>query len=151
MEDAEVTSISDGAHTDDDVTWSFLTPERPPLSMFHKVDEMLQDNATVLYTDDAQGYYVALDGACTMEILRDPARFSSHAVMAIDPEPAYGLTPIMTDPPIHTKWRQLLGAHFSPATVKQFAPRIRAHAVQLVSSLAPRGECDFMTDFASQL
>lgn len=134
-----------------DPVWSFLTPNLPPCSMFRKVDGLLRDGASVLYTEDAQGYYVVVDSESTNEILRDPARFSSKAVMAIDPEPAYGLTPIMTDPPIHTKWRQLLASHFSPGRVKQFAPRIRAQAADLANAVAGEGRCDFMQAFASQL
>lgn len=134
-----------------DMAWSFLTPNEPPLSMFHKVDRLLQAGAQVLESDDAQGYYVAIDNKSLMEILRDPTRFSSQAVMAIDPEPEYRLTPIMTDPPIHTTWRQLLASHFSPGRVKQFEPRIRRHAAELVNGLSPLGRCDFVEEFATQL
>lgn len=146
-----MTSISDHVDAHNDVVWSFLTPNQPPLSMFRKVDRMLKAGASVLHTEDAQGYCVAIANASTIEIMRDPERFSSHAVMAIDPEPEYRLTPIMTDPPIHTKWRQLLASHFSPGRVKQFEPRIRRHAAELVAQLAPSGHCDFVHDFATQL
>jgi cytochrome P450 len=56
-----------------------------------------------------------------------------------------------TDPPVHTRYRKLVNRVFTPAAVREFTPHIDDIARELVDSIAERGECEFVADFALPL
>jgi cytochrome P450 len=80
--------------------------------------------------------------------LQAPQLFSSRAVVPIDPDPPYMWIPEMLDPPVHTKWRQLLGPMFSPAAVARLEPRVAQRFDEILDDVASRGECDYVADVA---
>ncbi len=80
--------------------------------------------------------------------LQAPQLFSSRAVVPIDPDPPYMWIPEMLDPPVHTKWRQLLGPMFSPAAVARLEPRVAQRFDEILDDIASRGECDYVADVA---
>ena len=92
-----------------DCQWSFRSPNQVPLTAFSLVDQMLEAGDGLLWTNDAQGYHVAMNAEIVNEELRDTTRFSSRAVIAIDPNPQYLKVPSMADPPEHTIWRRQWG------------------------------------------
>ncbi|MFC9427006.1 cytochrome P450 [Streptomyces sp. NPDC056987] len=61
------------------------------------------------------------------------------------------LYPEESDPPYHDNWRRVLSPYFSPNAVKGFDEQIRADANDLIDSFVDRGECEFISDFASEL
>jgi cytochrome P450 len=82
------------------------------------------------------------------DALQQPDLFSSSSVIPADPDPPYLWIPEMLDPPLHTKWRQLLGSWFSPGTVDRLKPRIRQRFTEILDDVAGRGECDLVKDVA---
>jgi cytochrome P450 len=54
----------------------------------------------------------------------------------------------MLDPPIHTKWRRLLGSYFSPKRVADLEEDQRRFAAGLIDGFQQSGSCEFMGDFA---
>lgn len=59
---------------------------------------------------------------------------------------------IFTDPPRHSKLRALIGRAFTPRTVANLEPRIRALSRELLEPILSRGETDdFVSAFASPL
>ena len=54
----------------------------------------------------------------------------------------------MLDPPLHTKWRQLLGPFFAPGAVERLKPRVREVISEILDDVAERGECDYVADVA---
>jgi cytochrome P450 len=80
--------------------------------------------------------------------LQAPQLFSSSAVVPTDPEPPYAWIPEMLDPPLHTKWRQLLGPMFTPAAVAKLEPKVKARFGEILDEVAGRGECDYVSDVA---
>ena len=81
-------------------------------------------------------------------IFQDPSTFSSSSVQPSDPNPPYLWIPEMLDPPIHTKWRKLLGPFFAPGAVERLKPRVEQVYSDILDEIAPRGECDFVADVA---
>jgi cytochrome P450 len=77
-----------------------------------------------------------------------PDVFSSTAVSPADPNPPYMWIPEMLDPPLHTKWRQLLGPLFAPAAIAKLQPRVRERFLEILAEVADRGQCDFVADVA---
>jgi cytochrome P450 len=54
----------------------------------------------------------------------------------------------MLDGKLHTAWRQLLGPFFSPGAIGNMQPAVRQRFVEVLDSVADRGECDFVHDVA---
>jgi len=58
------------------------------------------------------------------------------------------LLPLEADPPEHTPFRAVLNPWFSPKRIGQLKDFTRQLAIDLIEGLKPRGECEFMQDFA---
>ena len=56
--------------------------------------------------------------------------------------------PHEADPPLHARYRMLLNPMFAPKYIARLEDRIRDFARSRLLELRPRGECDFVTDFA---
>jgi len=56
-----------------------------------------------------------------------------------------------TDPPVHTRYRQILNRIFTPARVKQLTPLIDNITEDLIDRFADSGRCEFVADFALPL
>jgi cytochrome P450 len=79
----------------------------------------------------------------------DAERAEVRAVMAEGyPVPPTLLT---NDPPSHWRYRQLVGRAFTPKRVESWRPEIDRIVVDLIDTLAPRGGCELVTDFAVPL
>jgi cytochrome P450 len=87
---------------------------------------------------------------------RLPATFSSSPTIMI-PDAALlsrdgGHDVMITvDPPVHTEYRKLLNARFTPRATRGLRPRVEALAAQIVDAVAERGECDLVTDVAGEM
>jgi cytochrome P450 len=58
---------------------------------------------------------------------------------------------INMDAPRHTKLRLLVNKGFTPRTVARVEEMVRERARRIVDAVAPRGECDFVTEIAAAL
>jgi len=58
------------------------------------------------------------------------------------------MPPLTVDPPLHARYRAVYNPFFTAARVQQMAVRARALTIELIEKLRPRGECDFVEDFA---
>jgi cytochrome P450 len=76
------------------------------------------------------------------------ACFSSSAVVPDAPNPPYKWIPEMLDPPIHTKWRQLLGPFFAPGAVERYKPRVHEVINEILDEIAGNGKCDYVAEVA---
>jgi cytochrome P450 len=81
--------------------------------------------------------------------LQDYELFSSRSVQYLGDSPQRML-PEELDPPEHAKYRRLLNAPLAPNAVRSRTEQVRAFCVSLIEEIAPRGECDFLTDFAQR-
>jgi cytochrome P450 len=132
-----------GLHEDPHARLARLAREAPPL----------------FWTPRNGGHWIAIGYQEAFRVLREPEIFSS----ALIPPEMMGLarmpdgrriphmTPIMMDPPDHTRLRGPLQRTFSPKTVIQLKDKIEALAVSLVDAVAPLGHCDFVAAVAEPL
>jgi cytochrome P450 len=93
-------------------------------------------------------------------ILKDVARFSSAQSLAVDSSVApevqavldrgYPATPTMVtaDPPVHTRFRELVSRAFTSRRVAQIEPRMREIANRLVDRFHRQGRADIVRQFA---
>ena len=56
-----------------------------------------------------------------------------------------------TDPPDHTRWRQLIDRTFTASRVKQMTPYIDAMVNELIDDWIADGECEFVSQYAIPL
>lgn len=86
-----------------------------------------------------------------MFALRHPEIFSS----AMDVQMALGterpMIPQQIDPPDQTRFRKLLDPYFSRKRMAKLAPKVRAHANELIDQFYDAGECEFDAAFAIPL
>jgi len=114
--------------------------------------DALQGQAQVIRVEEPDGaYWVCLDRELAVASLQDSATFSSSSASPFEEEMPFTLPPVMLDPPDHGKWRRLLLPWFNARRVQQLEDRVRERTQELLDELAPRGECDFVKDFAFQL
>jgi len=104
----------------------------------------------VFYSPLNGGYWVLTRTADIRAALQQPELFSSAAATGIPAQPArtVKMYPLELDPPEHRPYRQVLAPFFAPKVVAAKAASIRQVCVDLLEPLAPRGECEFVADFA---
>lgn len=120
---------------------------------FEELFKLKKKAPPIFWTRFNEGHWYVTDAKLVNEVLRSPERFSSAklVVPASNNPPGHGFVPIHLDPPEHTKYRQHLSVALSVREVSQLAPGVRKLAVEIIDELKPRGECDFIAEFAFQL
>jgi len=104
----------------------------------------LRDAGPVVFMN---GHYYLTRREDVLAALRNPKVFSSR--LALQP-PGYPLpvVPLAFDPPEHTRYRKILQPYFSPQGLSKSRPVLQRHAAEMIATLAGRGECEVMADFA---
>lgn len=111
-----------------------------------------QDEAPELFwTPHSGGHWVVTRGADIEAIFHDPERFSS--IVANIPKEAkpFRLPMLEYDPPEHAAHKALLGPTFSPDSINRLETFIRELTVRLIEEMAPRGECEFISEFSQHM
>lgn len=97
-----------------------------------------------------------------LAVYRDPLTFSSEGGISLgftdpqdpnQPRRDFGFQQmmIMTDPPRHTRMRQMINRRFTPRALAPLEPHVRAIATGIIDAVAGRGECDLVVDVAAKL
>jgi cytochrome P450 len=100
---------------------------------------------------EGMGVYAISRYDDVMFAMNHPEIFSSAGFndMTINDKPAKML--IFTDPPDHTKLRNLINRGFTPRMIAELEPRIREITEELIDAVVERGELDLIGDFAMPL
>jgi cytochrome P450 len=125
-----------GAEEDVHLAWARLHVEAPD----------------IFWTPRNGGHWVATRAEDIREIQTNHERFS-HRVFTLpyDPQARFTPLPLGVDPPEHTPYRRIIMPAFLPKVVNSVEAMVRELAAGLVRELAPRGECEFIEDFARKL
>jgi cytochrome P450 len=104
----------------------------------------------IFWTPRNGGHWVVTRGEDMYGFFADHQHFSSHSltVPRMNHEPLF---PIFADPPEHAAYRALIAPAFSPKAVAALEGKARALSIKLVEELQPRGQCEFIADFAQHL
>lgn len=98
------------------------------------------------------GHWVAADGDIIRQLLEDHETFSSSAMrVPKSANPVPPIIPLMIDPPDHAIYRRLISKAMTPGRVKSLAARARVLSIELIEQIAPRGQCEFVADFAQHM
>lgn len=127
----------------------------------HDAWRLLRAEAPVFWNVGGElfpGYWSVTKYADLLAVSRDPGTFSSSrgismAVDPVNPTPAAGAGKMLItiDPPQHVRLRRLVNKGFTPRMVAQLEPDVRTITNGIVDEVAPRGQCDFVTDVAALL
>lgn len=127
-----------------------------------RVLQLTREAPPLFWTPRNGGHWLVLNYADAQMIFRTPEIFSSElispeqvaAIQAAFPPDAPRfpqLTPIMLDPPEHTKYRAPLQRAFAPKTIMALQDEIAALTHQLIDDIIDKGSCDFIAAVAEQL
>jgi len=85
-------------------------------------------------------------------VVNDAERFSNRYIgVPKELNPVRIFRPFQMDPPEHIPYRHLISGALSPRAVQQLRGNARDLTVRLIEEFKPRGECEFVTDFAQHM
>jgi cytochrome P450 len=121
---------------------------------YHAALKRLHDPGVpdIFWTPRNGGHWVATRGEDIYHIFKDYEHFSSNKlVVPRERNAPVPLPPISLDPPEQAKYRSLFAPALSPKAVSPLGEGARALAVELIEGFYPKGECEFVRDFAQHL
>ena len=120
----------------------------PVMGHMRQLLDLQAQHRPFVRSSHGRGFWIFTDGEVIREGLQRADLFSSSSVDLQDPEPPYLWIPEMLDPPVHTRWRQLLSPHFAPKPMAEIEDKVRQRCAQLIDEFADNGSCDFLQEFA---
>ena len=99
-------------------------------------------------TYEGGGYWVFTRHDAVKDIYKTPELFSSESITPWEPDPIYRFVPTQVDQPEHIKYRRILNPWFSPKAMESARPVMEQICRDLIDPIVPRGECEFIEDFA---
>ncbi len=113
----------------------------------------LREQSPLAHVSDP-GVWVASRHADVVTISRDPATFSSaRGVLTMEIGATYESPPTMmhTDPPMHTRYRELVQPGFRPSFIRSMEDGVRTRTLALVDRIRPGIPTDIVSELAVPL
>ncbi|MGO9603153.1 MAG: cytochrome P450 [Candidatus Binataceae bacterium] len=113
-----------------------------------------------------QGFWAVTSYDDALKVYHDPATYSSEYGISLQfndaivegadtgqdpPQYGAGMMMITTDPPRHSRVRQIINRRFTPRAISVYQPHIRKIAGEIIDAIVEKGECDFVVDIAAKL
>jgi cholest-4-en-3-one 26-monooxygenase len=121
----------------------------------HDTFSWMRENEPVYYQDrpGKPGWWCLTKYADVVKASKDFKHFSSRpSVFETHGETAgTELMMINMDPPDHTKLRTIVSKGFHPRIIGNLEEGVRGIVNEIIDRVAPKGECDFVTDVAAEL
>lgn len=106
----------------------------------------------IFWTPRNGGHWVATRAEDILMMQKDHRRFSyRHVTLPPMPPETPRQIPLEVDPPEHAHYRRPLMQALQPGVVGKLEESVHDVAVETIETLAPRGECEFVEDFAKVL
>lgn len=147
----------------DDMTRNFSLPSHVPSDLVVDVDmydipggredaqgawRELKTKGHLSWSPRNGGHWIATTAEAVFELLRDARHFSSHFVAIPKIEGKIRMAPIEADPPEHAAYRKTIMPLFTSDAVDRLGEEARRLCVDLIEEFRPRGQCEFIQDFA---
>ncbi|MEX3689431.1 cytochrome P450 [Paraburkholderia sp. BR14263] len=116
----------------------------------HLAWKSLHAGPDIVWSPYYGGHWIATRGEDIEAMQKDHTRFS-HQSVNIPPLNESRLVPLELDPPEHTAYRNLITPAFLPQAIASLESDVRSLAIELIEKLAPRGECEFVSEFSKIL
>ena len=105
----------------------------------------------IFWTPKNGGHWIATRAADIKYIQSEHQFFSNSQIFIPATQLPSKLIPLNLDPPEHGPFRAILAPAFTPSALDVLERQARTIAIELIESLRPRGECEFVRDFAEKL
>ena len=129
------------------ITW--VGAPRPALSGHAMLDVMRAAGPIVEIPYVNTKFFMVTQHEMALEVLQNPKLFPQNVhSMETGERVPYTFIPQMLNGAEHTAWRRLLAPYWSPGKIEALHDRVQARARMLIEEIAPRGECDYVKDFA---
>jgi cholest-4-en-3-one 26-monooxygenase len=146
--------LADPATFERGMPWEYLAwlRENDPVHWQEPFASELMDEEV-----EPRGFWVVTRYADIQRISRDQASFSSERGTSMirdiggETLAQLRLWMINQDSPHHTRLRKLVNAGFTPNMIRRMEAHIRDLAREVIARVAPKGECDFVTEIAAEL
>lgn len=122
-----------------------------PVDVFQQRVAELAAKGPVAYSPAYGGHWLVTGYKEVQRVLTDPEAFSSYPNNLVTPADFGKFIPLELDPPEHTAYRQVLQPLFSPQRMKKLSDDIRAVVNLLIDGFAPKGDAEFISEFAHEL
>lgn len=106
--------------------------------------------AHLVYTPHNGGHWLAVTGQAVRALYADADNLSNQSV-TIPARPGLNTLPGEADGEIHAASRMALVQWFTPARVRSLTASVRRIVADLIAEVKPRGECEFMREFAFRI
>ena len=111
-----------------------------------------KDGPDILWSPHNGGHWLLTRADVIDRMVNDAERFSNRYIgVPKELNPVRIFRPFQMDPPDHVAYRHLLSGALSPRAVQALKERARDLTVRLIEDFKPRGECEFVTDFAQHM
>ncbi len=105
----------------------------------------------IFWTPKNGGHWIATRAADIKYIQSEHQFFSNSQIFIPATQLPSKLIPLNLDPPEHGPFRAIFAPAFTPSALDVLELQARTIAVELIESLRPKGECEFVRDFAEKL
>lgn len=112
--------------------------------------EVLKGAPDIFWSPRNGGHWVVQRHDLIAEVVKNPTVFSAREMQIPRVENPPFFIPLSVDPPENVPYRHVLMPKFSPRSVAEMEPRMRALAAEIVTSVASKGHCDFVHDVAAR-
>lgn len=110
-----------------------------------------RDAPRIFWTPRNGGLWMVTRAEDILETQKDPERFSTKGLLVPNVPRPYPAPPLDIEPPEHAAWRMLVSPAFSPKVVAEVEDMVRRFAADLIDEMAPKGECEFVSEFTKVL
>jgi len=115
---------------------------------WHRLQQTYPD---IFWTTKNGGHWIATRAVDIRHIQSEHRFFSNSQIFIPATQLPSQLVPLNLDPPEHGPFRAIFAPAFTPSALDVLELRARTIAVELIDSLRPKGECEFVRDFAEKL
>jgi cytochrome P450 len=111
--------------------------------------DYMREHHPVAHSEEYGGFWVVTRYEDVLRVAQDWRTFSNAGGVTVPPvKPVVPSLPLDVDPPLHTIYKRLINAYFTPAYVSRYEERTRALVTRLIDQFIEAGECEFMGAFA---
>lgn len=122
------------------------------VNVFDRIDELRRSAPPIAWSPYNGGHWIAFEEEDMMKILSTPDEFTtSHLTTSSTSRGGPPLIPLGLEPPEHGPWRNVLLKYLGPIRIKQLEGMIRKRAEELISAVAAKGSCDFVSEVAEPM
>lgn len=119
------------------------------------LDRIRKEAPPIFYSTDTgydQGIWWLNNEELIREMLQENSVFTTEMGIGVGPSPwPRKIIPLEMDPPDHRKYRAILSPMFSPRTIAKMEDQVKSVVDDLIDSIFPRGECEFLSAFAKPM